>query len=306
MPSRLRPLAVALSLTGLPIAPVDAQPVPTVYGMSGNFLIAIDVEEGSVEEIGSTGGVGIYGTGWAALTDSPSGRLFGLRHEPPHADTVQEIDPASGLAGTEFGDCGAQISFFGFDGLAIDPAGRFWLVATDRLFSIDPATGDCTLETVLAAEVTSLAASAGELFTFRQEAAWSLVRIDLASGALEPVVALPEVDGAVVAADFDGDGALWYFTRRELEGGGDVRYELWRRSSGGSGEPVSVLSGIGSVADDPLALLQALAVRGAAPVSIPAVSSSGLATLGLLLAAVGVGLSIRRRRLYASSRLSAG
>ncbi len=254
-------------------------------------LAEVDPHTGELETIGPTG---LTSVSIVALTEGPDGLFHGVVGGFGSAeDQLVRIDPLTGAA-VVVGDLGVDDA----TGLAFDAGGTLWLSADGGLFSVDPVSGAATLGQALAEGITSLASWDGTLFGFtRDDDVTSLVTIDPSDGTVTVVADLPP-GGTVTAADFDGQGTLW-FRQVFVTPGALILpfFTYYRMPDPPNGVPVQTF-GAGGPPPPPglIAEASSLVVRGAPDtVEIPILDGFGLGLLAALLLTAGVGL-LRRRR----------
>lgn len=284
----------------------------TAVGVQGDQLAEINLADGSLRVIGTTGGIGA--TPFADIEGmalDSKGRLFAVSDL---AETLLRIDLASGAAqavGPLFGlglrGQGAG-PFNQLDvGLSFTCDGRLWMSsdAVNKLWEVDLFTGVAIAVGNTGAKISALAGYDNELYGLGVDEDEGLYRIDRETGAATLIgrtgLAYSYYDAGL---DFDADGNLW--ATLDFNPPPSGRTEDFRVSeivqidveTGLAGPPVLV-QGASTMEIEALALAPAACVDGTPPVDPQPIEVDSLdQRLQALLAALVlvIGLIAARRR----------
>lgn len=181
----------------------STSPAEEAFAVSyGHFLFHVDLLSGEAEFIGNTDPCGQIG----GLAQGPDGRIYAIG-----AGRICTIDPLTGT-GTPIGSVDLPPANMKSE-LAIDAAGRFWVLA-DGLYRVDPVQGTATL--VLPVDpgtpMSTIVARGDRLFAFTKTSSfrYRLDSIDVETFDRTPLFDLPDGTGFPTGAAFDSNGSLWF------------------------------------------------------------------------------------------------
>lgn len=290
-----------------------AQAEPMAYAAGFDSLYRIDLATGRATRVGDFGSLG----GNALIADveglalAPDGTLFGVSDSQKVLVRVNTATGAATLVGTlrEAGQPIGNEDNLDF-GLAFTCDGRLWLSSDkkQRLWEIDPATGQARSVGATGANISGLAARGNRLVGLGAEGTEGLYYVDRDTGAATLMARLsPNAAFADGGLDFDTNGNLWgvrdFFPP---EGRADVfRIDLANGALSGVVN-VSFAAGTQDKEIETIAIAPPGACSSTNPIgppptgvqpgaaAVPASSPLALTLLGALVALVAV-LALRRR-----------
>lgn len=212
MRARLRHTLAAASLT-LACASV-AQAEPMAYAAGFDDLFRIDLATGQATRIGAFGGSG--GVAFAdveGLAIAPDGTLYGVADAQKLLFRVDTTTGDATLVGALRENDQPIASDTNLDfGIAFTCDGRLWLSSDkrERLWEVDPGTGNVRVVGPTGAKLSGLAARGNRLVGIGAEGSEGLYTVDRETGASSLIAALsPHSNFADAGLDFDAEGQLW-------------------------------------------------------------------------------------------------
>ncbi len=191
---------LAATLIGLGLWSPAARADDVAYFVLGPELQKRSLESGQVTKVGT-----LDDNLWR-LAFAPDGTLYAIDHGAT-STTIFSVDPAT--AGTT--SVARLDGVANARGLAVADDGVLWISAAGVLHGWDPASGD--VQTLVPAVAVEELGWHGDLYGLASgHSGGTLQRIDLSTGATEPLFSVLPFIFAEYGAAFDTEGRLWVAT----------------------------------------------------------------------------------------------